>query len=109
MIFLFVFTFKGNVKVKVDFDTKYWVEFLDNLNWFWRKFIAPELLTNKLKLNMVRIVDDKHLVAVPYITSNDDDDVDDSLQLTSRESCISLSDILNANQLDMCFQREQEF
>ena len=57
---------------------------------------------------MARIVDDKHLVAVPYITSNDDDDVDDSLQLTSRESCISLSDILNANQLDMCFQSEQE-
>ena len=59
----FVFTFKGNVKVKVDFDTKYWVEFLDNLNWFWRKFIAPELLTNKLKSNMTRIVDDKHPVA----------------------------------------------
>ena len=61
--FFFVFTFKGNVKVKVDFDTKYWVEFLDNLNWFWRKFIAPELLTNKLKSNMRRIVDDKHPVA----------------------------------------------
>ena len=60
MIF-FVFTFKGNVKV--DFDTKYWVEFLDNLNWFWRKFIAPGLLTNKLKSNMRRIVDDKHPVA----------------------------------------------
>ena len=105
MIF-FVFTFKENITVKVDFDTKYWEELLDNFNWFWRKFIAPELLTNKLKLNMVRIVDDKHLVAVPYITSNDDND--DSLQLTSRESCISLSDILNANQLDMCFQSKQE-
>ena len=104
----FVFTFKENITVKVDFDTKYWEELLDNLNWFWRKSIASELLTNKLKLNMARIVDDKHLVAVPYITSNDDDDVDDSLQLTSRESCISLSDILNANQLDMCFQSEQE-
>ena len=57
---------------------------------------------------MARIVDDKHLVAVPHIASNDDDDVDDSLQLTSRESCISLSDILNANQLDMCFQSKQE-
>ena len=57
---------------------------------------------------MARIVDDKHLVAVPYITSNDDDD-DDSLQLASTESCISLSDILNANELDMCFQSEQEF
>ena len=59
---------------------------------------------------MARIVDDKHLVAVPYITSNDDDDDDDdSLQLASTESCISLSDILNANELDMCFQSEQEF
>ena len=57
---------------------------------------------------MARIVDDKHLAAIPYIASNDDDD-DDSLQLTSRECCISLSDILNANQLDICFQSEQQF
>ena len=99
----FVFTFKGNITVKVDFETKYWEELLDNLNWFWRKFIAPELLTNKLKLNMARIVDDKHLVAVPCTTSNDDD----SPQQTASESCISLSDILNANKLDMCFQSEQ--
>ena len=108
----FVFTFKGNITVKVDFDANYWEELLNNLDWFWRKFIAPELLTNKLKLNMARIVDDKHLAAVPYITSNDDDDDDDdddSLQLTSTESCISLSDILNANQLAMCFQSEEEF
>ena len=109
----FVFTFKGNITVKVDLETKYWEELLDNLDWFWGKFIAPELLTNRLKLNMARIVDDKHLVAVPCITSNDDDDDDDddddSLQLTSRESFILLSDILNANQLDMCFQSEQEF
>ena len=58
---------------------------------------------------MARIVDDKHLAAIPYIASNDDDDDDDSLQLTSRECCISLSDILNANQLDICFQSEQQF
>ena len=60
---------------------------------------------------MARIVGDKHLVVVPYITSNDDDDDDDDdrLQLTLRESCISLSDILNVSQLDMCFQSEQKF
>ena len=103
----FVFTFKGNVTVKVDFETKYWEELLDNLNWFWRKFTTPELLATKLKLNMARIVDDKHLAAVPYITSNDDDDDDDSPQQTTKESCISLSDILNTNQLDMCFQSDQ--
>ena len=57
---------------------------------------------------MTKIVDDKHLVAVPYITSNDDDNDVDSLQQTTKESCISLSDILNANQLDMCFQSDQE-
>ena len=104
----YVFTFKGNITVKVDFDTKYWEELLDNLNWFLRKFIAPELLTNKLKLNMTRIIDDKHLVAVPYITSNNDDNDYDSPQLTTRESCFSLSGILNANQLDTCFQSKQE-
>ena len=62
-----------------------------------------------MKLNIARIVDNKHLVAVPFITSNDDDDHDDnSLQQTTEESCISLSDISNANQLDMCFQSDQE-
>ena len=57
---------------------------------------------------MARIVDDKHLVAVPYITSNNDDNDYDSPQLTTRESCFSLSGILNANQLDTCFQSKQE-
>ena len=62
-----------------------------------------------MKLNIARIVDNKHLVAVPFITSNDDDDDDDnSLQQTTEESCISLSDISNVNQLDMCFQSDQE-
>ena len=62
-----------------------------------------------MKLNIARIVDNKHLVAVPFITSNDDDDDDDnSLQQTTEESCIWLSDISNANQLDMCFQSDQE-
>ena len=61
-----------------------------------------------MKLNIARIVDNKHLVAVPFITSNDDDDDDNSLQQTTEESCISLSDISNANQLDMCFQSDQE-
>ena len=62
-----------------------------------------------MKLNIARIVDNKHLVAVPFITSNDDNDDDDnSLQQTTEESCISLSDISNANQLDMCFQSDQE-
>ena len=62
-----------------------------------------------MKLNIARIVDNKHLVAVPFITSNDDDDDDDnSLQQATEESCISLSDISNANQLDMCFQSDQE-
>ena len=74
----FVFTFKENVTVKVDFDTKYWEEILDNLNWLWKKFIAPDLLTNKLKSNMTRIVDNKHLVVLPYTASNDDDDNDDN-------------------------------
>ena len=106
----FVFIFKVNITLKVHFDTKYWEELLDNINWFWRKFVAPELLANKLKLNMAKIVSEKHLVAVPYITSNDDDDDadDNSPQQTTRKICISLSYILNANQLDMCFQSEQE-
>ena len=39
----FFFTFKGNITVNVDFDTKYWEELLDNRNWFWRKFIVLEL------------------------------------------------------------------
>ena len=63
-----------NITLKVHLYTKYWEELLDNINWFWTIFIAPELLANKLKLNMAKTVYEKYLVAVPYITSNDDDD-----------------------------------
>ena len=55
---------------------------------------------------MARIIDDKHLVAVPSFTCNDDDDDDDSPQQITKESCFSLSYILNANQLDMYFQND---
>ena len=53
---------------------------------------------------MARIIDDRHLVTVPSITCNDDDD--DSPQQITKESCFSLSYILNANQLDMYFQND---
>ena len=57
---------------------------------------------------MARIIDDRHLVTVPSITCNDDDDDDDddSPQQITKESCFSLSYILNANQLDMYFQND---
>ena len=99
-----------NITLKIHFDTKYWEELLDNIDWFWSKFIAPELLANKLKLNMAKVVYEKYLVAVPYITSNDGDGDadDDSPQQTTRKICISLPHILNPNQLDMCFQSEEE-
>ena len=55
------------------------------------------------------IAEDKHLVVIPYVTRNDDGDDDDIPQQTTKEICTTLfSDTLNANQLDMLFQSNQE-
>ena len=56
---------------------------------------------------MARISDDKHLVTLSYFAANNNGY--DSPQQTKSESCVSLSYILNTNQLDICFQNEQEF
>ena len=54
----------GNLTVRVDYKHSYWEKLLSNLEWFWKKVIAKELLTKKLKKKMNRIADENTLVAV---------------------------------------------
>ena len=61
---LFIFSFKGNLAVRVDYNHSYWEKLLSNLEWFWKKFIAKKLLTKKLKKKMDRIADENKLLAL---------------------------------------------
>ena len=61
---LFIFSFMGNLTVLVDYKHSYWEKLLSILEWFWKKVIAKELLTKKLKKKMDRIADENALVAV---------------------------------------------
>ena len=61
---LFIFSFMGNLTVRVDYKHSYWEKLLSNLEWFWKKVIAKELLTKKFKKKMDRIADENTLVAV---------------------------------------------
>ena len=61
---LFIFSFRGNLTVRVDYNHSYWEKLLSNLEWFWKKVIAKELSTKKLKKKIDRIADENTLVAV---------------------------------------------
>ena len=60
----FVFSFKGNLNIRVKFGGQFWIELLDNLDWFFRNFTAPELLLGKMKKNLDRICDENDIVVV---------------------------------------------
>ena len=61
---LFISSFKGNLTVCVDYNHSYWRKLLSNLEWFWKKAVAKERLTKKLKKKMDRIAGENTLVAV---------------------------------------------
>ena len=61
---LFIFSFRGNLTVRIDYNHSYWEKLLSNLEWFWKKVIAKELSTKKLKKKIDRIADENTLVAV---------------------------------------------
>ena len=46
------------------FDEQFWIEPLDNLDCFFRNFVAPELLLGKMKKNLDRICDENDVVVV---------------------------------------------
>ena len=62
--YFFVFSFKGHLNIRVEFDEQFWVELLDNLDWFFCNFVAPELLLGKMKKNIDRICDENDIVVV---------------------------------------------
>ena len=61
---LFVFSFQGNLKIRVKYNNLYWKGLLSGLSWFWRTVITDELLTKKLNHKMKKIYDKDSLVAV---------------------------------------------
>ena len=46
------------------FDEQFCIELLDNLDWFFRNFVTPELLLGKMKKNLDRICDENEIVVV---------------------------------------------
>ena len=61
---MFVFSFQGNLTIRVKYNDLYWKRLLSSLRWFWRTVIADELLTKKLKHKMEKIYDEDSLVAI---------------------------------------------
>ena len=61
---LFVFSFQGNLTIRVKYNDLYWKRLLSGLSWFWRTVIADELLTKKLKHKMEKIYVENSLVAI---------------------------------------------
>ena len=61
---MFVFSFQGNLTIRVKYNDLYWKRLLLGLSWFWRTVIADELLTKKLKHKMEKIYDEDSLVAI---------------------------------------------
>ena len=60
----FVFSFRGHLNIRVEFNEQFWVELLDNLDWFFRNFVAPELLLGKMKKNLDSICDENDIIVV---------------------------------------------
>ena len=58
----FFFSFNGHLNIRVKFDEQFWIELLDNLDWFFRNFVAPELLLGTMKKNLNRGVCDEMIL-----------------------------------------------
>ncbi|KAK3108167.1 hypothetical protein FSP39_002441, partial [Pinctada imbricata] len=41
---LYIFTFHGNMKIRIKFDKKFWEIMIEKLCWFWDNCIIPEIL-----------------------------------------------------------------
>ena len=61
---MFVFSFQGNLTIRVKYNDLYWKRLLSGLRWIWRILITDELLTKKLKHKMEKIYDEDSLVAI---------------------------------------------
>ena len=60
----FVFTFQGYVTCRVNYNKHFWGEVIDSLIWFWKKFIAPELLFRGYKKNMNRVCNENEIIHI---------------------------------------------
>ena len=61
---MFVYSFQGNLPIRVKYSDFYRKRLLSGLSWFWRTVIADEPLTKKLKRKMEKIYDEDSLIAI---------------------------------------------
>ncbi|XP_065679565.1 uncharacterized protein LOC124814931 [Hydra vulgaris] len=63
--YFFVFTFEGSITIKVNFDELFWDNICKKLCLFWRKLVAPEILSGSLKKKYELIHSEKNLIKIP--------------------------------------------
>ena len=62
--YFFVFTFQGFISIYVNFDKEFWHNMLERLNWFWRKYVAPEMLTTSLKEKIKKVYSENDIIFI---------------------------------------------
>ncbi|XP_047130217.2 uncharacterized protein LOC124810062 [Hydra vulgaris] len=92
--YFFIFSFHGNLTVRVPFDEEFWSYMIDNLNWFWRSQIAPELLDNEVEKNIKLINEEDIIIVKRNVTTYID------LSLENISSFTNFSQPLNENNID---------
>ena len=67
----YIFSFAGNLTVRLAFDENFWLDILNHFNWFWLNFIVPEFPTEQLKRNLDRLYSENQIISVKNKTFND--------------------------------------
>ena len=62
--YFFVFTFQGYVSILVNIDFDFWNIVSSQLCWFWKTYIAPELLTGNIKKKRQNIYRENELTFI---------------------------------------------
>ncbi|KAL5006729.1 hypothetical protein ScPMuIL_015535 [Solemya velum] len=52
---LFVFTMHGHVLIRIPFESDYWDALLEDIVWFWKEYVCPELLTGEISLKLGKL------------------------------------------------------
>ena len=90
---MFIFTFKGNLTIRVEFNETFWNKVLNRLVWFWKKIVSIELLTGTLKQKLQLVYKEGDMISVKKPAL--DIQVEDENHLLSQ----AISDVL---EIDMC-------
>ena len=52
------------MNICVNFDKEFWHTMLERLNWFWRKYVAPEMLTSSLKEKLKKVYSENDIIFI---------------------------------------------